>query len=175
MNLQWKHLPLILLGGLVGAGLGWLGSFLFGLGGPTELASLLGLHAVGMLFGSIGGLGFAVVTIVTRAARNPKVGPARYFMHINGTGSMLLDEDERRADGSHVTTEWFTVFFFPMFPVCRYRVTRHPGTSTPFHTLYSIHEKLPVRRQDAKRGYGIGALFLLGFLALAYAVAKDGH
>ena len=90
MNLQWKHLPLILLGGLAGAGFGWFLSFLFGLGRPTELASLLGLHAVGMLFGSIGGLGFAVVTIVTRAARNPKVGPARYFMQINGTGSMLL-------------------------------------------------------------------------------------
>ncbi|MCC6822250.1 MAG: hypothetical protein IT579_16085 [Verrucomicrobia subdivision 3 bacterium] len=174
MNLQWKHLPLILLGGLVGAGLGWLGSFLFGLGGPNGLASLLGLHAVGMLFGSIGGLGFAVVTIVTRAARNPKVGPARYFMQINGTGSMLLGEAERRVDGSYVTTEWFTILFFPVFPVCRYRVTRHPG-ATPFHTLYTIHEKLPVLRQDAKRGYGIGALFLLGFLALAYAVAKDGH
>ena len=174
MNLQWKHVPLVLLGGLTGAGLGWLVSFLFGLGRPTELASLLGLHAVGVLFGSIAGLGFAVVAILTRAARNPKVGPARYFMQINGTGSMLLGEAERRADGSYLITEWFTIFFFPVFPVCRYRVTQHPG-ATPFHNLYTIHEKLPVRREDAKRGYGIGALFLLGFLALAYAVAKDGY
>lgn len=109
MNLEWRHFPLIVLGGVVGSSLGWLASFLFKPGLFPQIESVVGPHGVGAVFGGIAGMGFAVVAIVARAARDPNVGPARYFMRINGMGSTLFGHSEPRDEGSYVTTEWFTL------------------------------------------------------------------
>ena len=167
MNLEWKHFPLIVLGGVVGSGLGWFVSFLF-----PQIDSSVGLHGAGAVFGGIAGMGFAVVAIVAGAARDPNVGPAQYFMRINGMGSTLIGHSEPRDDGSYVTTEWFTLLWIPIFPVCRYRVTKHEEASTPFSTPYTIHEKLPVRPNDAARVYGITVLVLLGVIGFAFVLFR---
>jgi hypothetical protein len=171
MNLEWKHLPLILLGGAIGSGLGWLAAFMFK-PGILPAGSPIGLHGAGAMFGAIAGVGFAVVAIVARAARDPSVGPARYFMRINGMGSTLIGHSEPRDDGSYVTTEWFTILWIPVFPVCRYRVTRHEEASTPFSTPFTIHEKLPVRLNYAARVYGITVLILLGIIGFAFLLFR---
>ncbi|MCC6822254.1 MAG: hypothetical protein IT579_16105 [Verrucomicrobia subdivision 3 bacterium] len=172
MNLEWKHVPLIFLSGLVGAGLGWLVSFLFDLRVPPDLESVVGVYGLGGFIGSLVGLAITVGLTVVRAARDQKVGPARIFMNFHGMGSIFLGRAELRADGSYVTIEWFTLFYIPVFPVCRYRVTEHAEFSTPCSTPYTIHEKLPVRLPDAAYGYGITSLILLGFLAFAYWVSR---
>ena len=172
MNLEWKHVPWVVLGGLVGSGLGWLVSFLFKPSLFPQLESVVGPHGVGAVIGGIAGMGFAVVAIVARAARDPDVGPARYFMQINGMGSTLFGHSEPRDDGSYVTTEWFTLLWIPVFPVCRYRLIRHEEDSTPFSTPYTIQEKLPVRLNDAARVYGITVLILLATIGFAYLVIR---
>lgn len=169
MNLEWKHCPLLFLGGVIGAGLGWLASFLFKPDIlPAAMESLANLHRAGALFGSIAGLAFAVVAIVVRAARDPNAGPARNFTRINGMGSMLIGRSEPRADQSYVTTEWFTILWIPLFPVCRYRLTHHEECSTPFGERYSIHEKMPPRFNDAAKVYGITVLILIGIIGVLY-------
>src|SRR5262245_32537732 len=121
MNLEWKHFPLIVLGVGVGAGVGWLASFMFKPGLFPVLDSSIGLSWAVPMFGGIAGLGYFTFTIIVRAGLNPNVGPARYFMRINGMGSTLIGHSEPRDDGSYVTTEWFTLVWIPIFPVCRYR------------------------------------------------------
>jgi hypothetical protein len=167
MNLEWKHLPWIVLAGVVGSGLGWLLAILF-----PQIDASVGLRGAGAVFGGIAGMGFAVIVIVIRAGRDPNIGPARYFMRINGMGSTLIGRSEVSDDGSYVTTEWFTILWIPMFPVCRYRVTKHEESGTPFSTPYTIHEKLPVRLYDAARIYGITVLILLGVVGLAYLAVR---
>jgi len=173
MNLEWKHFPLIVLGGAIGACFGWLASFRFKPDIlPAAIESSIGLHWAGAMFGAIAGLAFAVVAIIVRAARDPNAGPARNFTQINGMGSVLIGRSEPRDDGTYVTTEWFTILWIPMFPVCRYRVTKNEKESTPFFTPYTIHEKMPPRLNDAARVYGITVLVLLGILGFAYLLFR---
>jgi hypothetical protein len=95
MNLEWKQFPLILLGVSVGAGIGWFATFMFEPGRSPDL------RWMGAIFGGLAGLGSVTVTIIARAARDPDVGPAKYFRQINGMGSLLLAHSEPRKDGSY--------------------------------------------------------------------------
>ena len=171
MNLEWRHLPLIILGGAVGLGLGWLVSMLF-----PQLDSSVGVARAGVVFGGIAGTGFAVVAIVVRAGRrDPKAGQPGCFKQLNGTGFTLIGRSEQRDDGSYVTTEWFTILWVPVFPVCRYRVTNQG--SYPFYrryilTRYTIHQKLPVRLNNAARIYAITVLIVLGIIGLAFLALR---
>ena len=40
----------------------------------------------------------------------------------NGTGTMFYGKDIIASDGSYVTTEWVTFFWFPLVPFRSYRV-----------------------------------------------------
>ena len=60
----------------------------------------------------------------------------------------------------------------PLFPICRYRVTKHEEDSTPFSTPYTIHEKIPVRLKEVARIYGIGVAILLGIIGLGYLMFR---
>lgn len=168
MNLQWKHLPLIFLGGAIGSTLGWLASLLFKQSLIPEADSTISLHVTDALFGGIVAIGLTAIVIVVRAGRDPKTGPPGYFMRLHGMGSTLIGRSEPHADGSYVTTEWFTIIYVPIFPVCRYRVTEHFESSTPFSTPYTIHEKLPARLIDAARVCGLILLVLLSLAVLLF-------
>jgi hypothetical protein len=175
MNLEWKHFPLVMLGGTIGAGLGWLVSFLFRPGVLPDFEPALDSHGTGAVIGGIAGLGFAVVAIVVKAGRDPNIGPASYFVQFKGMGSTLIGHSDAREDGSYVATEWFTILWIPLFPICQYRVTPHEEASTPFSTPYTIHEKLPVRFRDAARVYGITVLILCGIALVLLALIGFAH
>lgn len=73
----------------------------------------------------------------------------------NGIGTTYYGECDYRADGSYVTTEWFIVAFFPVFPIASHRVARnHDGDkSWIFYntTSYFMIEKLRVNWRQALR------------------------
>ena len=49
---------------------------------------------------------------------------------LNGIGTTFYGQRDFRPDGTHITTEWFTIFYFPIIPLCSLRVRyRGPGKS----------------------------------------------
>jgi hypothetical protein len=173
MNLRWRHLPLIFIGGAIGSTLGWLVSLLFRPGLFPGIDSSLGLPAAGILFGGIAGAGLSVIRIVFRAARDPRSSPPAYFIRLHGMGSTLIGHADPHPDGSYVATEWFTMYYVPILPVCRYRVTKDEARSTPFSASYAIHEKFPVCWKDAAPVYGILLLALLGLTSFLYFLFQN--
>jgi len=172
MNLKARHLLIILLGGITGAGLGWMASFVFKAGVLPDIEDVLGLQGAGLVFGAIAGMAFAVIAIVARAARDPNAGPARNWTQINGMGSAFIGRSGQREDGSYVTTEWFTILWIPIFPVCRYRLLEHQDARRLFHREYTILDKFPPRGADAARVYGFAVIALLLLIGLAYLVFR---
>jgi hypothetical protein len=171
MNLNMKNAAVILFGGIVFAGLGWVVSFAFHPGLLPDIEDVVGLQGAGLIFGGIAGMGLTVVAIVARAAREPGAESARNFSRINGTGSTLIGRTDRRDDGSYVATEWFTILWIPIFPVCRYRLIESPGGSFVCRQ-YQVLEKLPPRGADAIRVYLSTAAVLLTIAGLAYLVFR---
>ena len=96
MNLEPKHVPVIFVAGLVGAGLGWVASFLLKPGLIPEMEGVVGLRGVGLIFGGVAAIGFAVIAIIVKATRDPNAGPARNF-HTNQWNGIGPD----RALGSY--------------------------------------------------------------------------
>lgn len=172
MNLEAKHFPLILMGGVIGAVLGWLASFVFKTGILPEIENVVGLRGAGLIFGGIAGMAFAVIATVVRAARDPNAEPARNFTQINGMGSALIGHSESNDDGSYITTEWFTILWIPIFPVCRYRLIKHKESSNLLHREYTIIEKLPPQSTDTVKVYGFTVAILLVIIGLAYLTFK---
>jgi hypothetical protein len=41
---------------------------------------------------------------------------------INGIGTMFYGQSRRDPDHSYITTEWFVIFYIPLFPLRSYRV-----------------------------------------------------
>jgi hypothetical protein len=77
---------------------------------------------------------------------------------INGFGFMLYGSSHPdQVNGSYLTTYYFTAFFIPIFPICRYRVVRN-GNS------YSFLGKAPLRNFD-KWHLGI-VLAIISFFAI---------
>ena len=170
MDLKARHLPLILLGGIVGASVGWLVSFLFKEGAFPPLDGSVGLHEAGRLLGAIGGVAIAVLITIARAARDLHAKPASYIIGLHGWGSMLLGHSDMRPDGSYVATEWFTIVWIPIFPVCRYRVIKNEEAVNPLdpiHREYTILEKMPLSVVTAGIGYTI--MTCLWLLAVGFA------
>ncbi len=48
----------------------------------------------------------------------------------HGIGYINYGRADERADGTHVTTEWFCILFLPVWPVRRMRIK--PGEERPF-------------------------------------------
>ena len=173
MNLKARHLPLILLGGLVGSVVGLLASFLFKPGMFPPLDKSVGLHVAGRLLGGIAGLGVAVLITIVKAARDPRAGPVGYFIQLKGWGSQLFGRSDVRDDGSYVATEWFTIVWIPIFPICRYRVIKDEAAVNPFnpiHQEYTILEKMPLPAATAVIGYAIMTLLSLLAISFAYVI-----
>lgn len=124
------------------------------------------------MFGGIAGMALTVVAIVVRAARDPAAEPARNFTQINGMGSVLIGKSDSRDDRSYLTTEWFTILWIPIFPVCRYRLVKHEAVSNLVHQEYTILEKLPPRAMDAVKVFGVTVLVLLAIVGFALLISK---
>jgi hypothetical protein len=62
---------------------------------------------------------------------------------VNGVGTRYIGQRDFRLDGSYVTTNFFCLFFLPIFPVHSVRVIADPkNLSLPFHTnYYTIMER----------------------------------
>jgi hypothetical protein len=86
------------------------------------------LPGLGLLFGAVGGAGVALLVLLVRAVSNPLSEAPTHFTSINGIGSTLYGKFDPSSDGSYITTEWFTILFIPIFPVCSYRVIKTGGT-----------------------------------------------
>ena len=158
MNLRWRDLLSVLLGGAIGAMAGFLVSYQLKAGTLPQSEQALGLRGVGLLFGGVGGAAITLIVILFRRVHDPNAEPSRNFTAINGIGSTLVGKWEAAPDGSYVATEWFIVFFVPIFPVCRYRVTKAGRGS------YKIHAKYPPRAAE------VATVYAITILAVAVAV-----
>ena len=170
MDLKARHLPLILLGGIVGASVGWLASFLFKAGTFPPLERAGSLHEAARILGGIAGVAIAVLITIARAARDPHAKPASYLIELHGWGSRLFGHSDIRPDGSYVATEWFTIAWIPVFPVCRYRVIKNEeavNPLNPIHQEYTILEKMQLSVVTA----GIGYTIMTGLWLLAVGFA----
>lgn len=56
----------------------------------------------------------------------------------NGLGTSLYGKRDIRADGSHVTTEWFVIFFIPIIPLQSMRVLYTDNNK--YYGFYSSNE-----------------------------------
>lgn len=85
-----------------------------------------------------------------------KINGAPSLRTINGFGFMLYGStDPDPENGSYLSTYYFTVFFIPIFPICRYRVIRN-GNS------YSFLGKATLRNFD-KWHLGIAVAIIFAF------------
>lgn len=85
-----------------------------------------------------------------------KISGAPSLRTINGFGFMLYGStDTDPLNGSYMTTYYFSAFFIPIFPICRYRVISN-GKS------YSFLGKAPLRNFD-KWHLGIVAAIIVAF------------
>ena len=73
---------------------------------------------------------------------------------INGFGTKFYGADPY-PDGTHMTTEWVTAFYFPLVPLRSLRVISNGGNS------YRVIEELPVNSSQAQRVF---------FFALTYSL-----
>lgn len=85
-------------------------------------------------------------------------------LRINGIGTTYIGARDFAADGSYVTTEFFTFIFIPVFPTRSYRV-RAAGAGR-----YHLIEKIQPHRRQILFVYG-WTLGLIAFLATAGALA----
>lgn len=55
-----------------------------------------------------------------------------------GSGSMFYGHKDVAPDGSYTTTEWFTIFWIPIFPISSFRVL--PKGDSTNYLYYSSEE-----------------------------------
>jgi len=147
MNLRARHLPIILLGAVIGAGLGWLLSSILPSGVLPDFEKAIGAAQTWAIIAAIIGAALAVLVLLVQSVRNPTAEASRSFTRVNGTGSTVIGRNEIGEDGTYLTTEWFTVVFIPVFPICSYRVTQRGRGS------YLIHSKQPPRLRSVFKVY----------------------
>jgi hypothetical protein len=162
MNLKLKHVLPMLLGGVLGAAVGWWVSFLVKPGLVPDLEKAFGLQDAGLVVGGMVGVFVAPLVIIARAARDPQAEKPYHFIQLKGTGSTLIGHADPRPDGSYVAMEWFTILWIPFLPLCRHRVIENQDVSFIFHHEYRILEMLPPRPIE----YGVTALAVLLILGL---------
>jgi hypothetical protein len=147
MNLRARHLPIILLGAAIGAGIGRLLSSILPIGIFPGFEKAIGTAQTWVVIAALAGAALAVLIVLVHSVRDPNGEPPGKFTRINGTGSTLIGRNEIAEDGAFLTTEWFTVLFMPVFPVCGYRVTQRG------HDSYIIHSKQPPRLRSVLKIY----------------------
>jgi hypothetical protein len=160
MNLRARHLPLVLLGTAIGAGIGWVVSLILPNGVLPEFEKAIGFERTWEVIGGLVGAALTVLLLLVRSVRDPKAEPSRNITRINGIGSMLIGRRDVAPDRSYQTTEWFVVFFLPVFPVCEYRVTARGRGA------YVIHSKGAPRMSEVVKVY-LAELAAGGFLLAA--------
>jgi hypothetical protein len=57
----------------------------------------------------------------------------------NGIGTKIYGKAQRRADGSYVATEWFTLIYFPIIPLRCMRIRE--VSTTGFNVIVVAHQK----------------------------------
>lgn len=89
------------------------------------------------------------------------------FFVWQGTGLKKIGKRDFGRAGEYTTTEWFVVFFFPIFPVCSYRVS-------PAVEKMALHtEQVIMTYSYFILMYGVIGFF--GFLALDVLRLPDGQ
>jgi hypothetical protein len=162
VNLRPKHFPILLLGATAGAVIGGLLTFLLPPGTFPEAERAAGRHGAGLLLGAVAGAAVTVLVILYWSVRDPASAPSSNFTSINGIGSTLIGKRDPAPDSSYFATEWFIVFFLPVFPICRYHVIPLGAGS------YQILSKGPPKASEVVRIYVIEiiAIVLVGGTAL---------
>jgi hypothetical protein len=161
MNLRIGHLPVLLGGALTGSALGYL----LCVAARGFFPDVKDLPALGLVFGSLAGLFIVVFAIIVAASRDRDADVPAQFTSVNGIGSTLYGKSDPRDDGSYVTTEWFTVFFVPILPVCSYRVIRIDRTILA--AQYRILGKSPPRASHIIKGYAFTVAVAVSIIVLA--------
>ena len=167
MNLSPKIFVVVLLAVFSGATVGYVICWVLQQG----FVRAKDLSTLGLIFGGIGGAGVAVVALVIRAAYDPNAEAPRTFTNVNGIGSRLFGKSDIRQDGSYISTEWFTFFFIPIFPICSYRVIKTDGTI--LGSEYDILEKFPPSSLQVMKGYLVTLRSILLTLGLVVSLRTD--
>ena len=141
MNLALKQLPAILFGGLIGAFVGFLISLIITPDLFPEIEKVVGIKGLYIIFGTILGVAFSIIKLVIKSSRAEDSEFAHNVTQINGMGSFLIGKTDISEDESYITTEWFTILWIPIFPVCRYRVIEHKHGRLAKCVNYTILEK----------------------------------
>jgi hypothetical protein len=85
---------------------------------------------------------------------------------VNGVGWIFYGRRDFGPDGSFITTEWFIIFHFPIFPLRSYRAISHGRESVvgPFYqkTHYSLSKPMRPNLRQVVSTY----LFCYGFVGL---------
>ena len=152
MNLKSTHVLPLFIGVSVGAAAGFVISFAFRAGLLPEFEAVIGLQYLGVMIGSIVGAVITILILMRSESRNLGSGMPHNFNSMNGMGSELIGEWDRGNDGSYLTTEWLTVLWIPVFPVCSYRVIKMAKPNLLYLKSYLVLEKHPVRLQHIGPG-----------------------
>jgi hypothetical protein len=77
----------------------------------------------------------------------------------NGIGTKFYGSAQKRPDGSYVTTEWFTVLYFPIIPLRSLRIAE---TGSKFFTVivYSSRQKQYVILEEVPLSKNLRQVFL---------------
>jgi hypothetical protein len=110
-----------------------------------------------------------VAQVVTAAAKGPQ--PIRSYS-LQGIGTTLIGRRDFCSDGSYITTQWFTLFWIPMFPMRSLRV-RHKGHSSEtllsgirWSTSYEVHEQTRPNGRQVLYIYAFVLLYILWVVSL---------
>ncbi|MDR3352287.1 MAG: hypothetical protein LBO00_04615 [Zoogloeaceae bacterium] len=96
---------------------------------------------------------------------------------INGIGTTFYGQAKFRRDGSFVTTKWFVLAFFPLFPMKSYRLRRiedDENSSIPFLSkppFYELLEELPA---DGAQVLRVWAYAFIVIPVILFLVAGEG-
>jgi hypothetical protein len=98
------------------------------------------------------------------------------MFRFNGIGTTIYGKREvDPADGSYITTKWFTVLFFPLVPLGSYRVIKVKQSFFAGHAKYQMRDAPLSARQiifTYLAWWSIPAALLV--VALIGAVLKPG-
>jgi hypothetical protein len=170
MNLQFKHFPFILLGAAMGSVIGWIISYWIKPGIMPEMERAVGVQALWSIWGGVAGLACTAIRLLSRSIKDPHAELPKTWTQINGIGSGLFGKTEEHEDGSYIATEWFTVLWIPVFPICRYRVTKQGGSL--FNRYYKVHAKYPFRAKDSLRMYIIAVVLVCVAVGVLYTLTN---
>ena len=168
MNLEPKHFPAILFGGLIGAFLGFIISLFIKQNLFPEIEKVIGTKGLYILFGAIAGVAFSIIKLVIKSAQSNDNEFAHNFTQINGMGSFLFGKSDIKEDESYMTTEWFTILWLPVFPVCRYRLIAHKRRPFSSNATYTLLEKHPPKAKHIIKVYMIDIAIISSITACAY-------